>query len=372
VPGPWPVVLISLIVLAAALLAGALPRPAWAHLVFAVAVLPLIMTAMIQFVPVLTRGTAPRRAVLALPLLGALAGVFAFAAFARATPTLYPAALLGLAASLGLLVWGASRGRSALGGPHPCLYWYLAALAALALGLAAALLTWGWPGAWPALRRFHLHINLLGFVGLTALGTLWVLLPTAAGYAEPAAAARLRGDLAPAAAGTLLIGAGAAWLPALAGAGLLLWAIVLGRFCWPLFAARRRAVWGLPGPARALGIAALGLAVSLVAGALHGFGAIAPGGALPLFVLGFVLPLVTGAASQLLPVWRWGPDRERQTRARALLSRGAALRAAVLLAAGVGAALGWSGGVYVAAAVLAVFLGQAAAALRGRPDRAAG
>jgi len=82
------------------------------------------------------------------------------------------------------------------------------------------------------------------FVGLTALGTLRVLVPTAASYSDPVSRQRLQGDLYPVLIGTLLISAGSAWWTWLVWPGLVLWLVPLVRFVWPLITTWRRRVWG--------------------------------------------------------------------------------------------------------------------------------
>jgi hypothetical protein len=81
--------------------------------------------------------------------------------------------------------WALYRARRMFGPRHRGLDWYLAALGFLLLALVAVVLMPVYPGQRNALRLFHLHANLLGFVGLTALGTLQVLLPTCMGRPDP-------------------------------------------------------------------------------------------------------------------------------------------------------------------------------------------
>jgi len=59
------------------------------------------------------------------------------------------------------------------------------------------------------------------------VGTLQVLLPTTVMRQDGDAAKRLHDDLKWAVSGAVLTSIGAAWLPALAWAGLVLWAIPL-------------------------------------------------------------------------------------------------------------------------------------------------
>ena len=88
------------------------------------------------------------------------------------------AALVALLAATALGGWMLVRARRMFGPRHRGLDWYLAALGFLLLALLAVVLMPWFPAQRAGLRLFHLHANLLGFVGLTALGTLQVLLPT--------------------------------------------------------------------------------------------------------------------------------------------------------------------------------------------------
>ncbi|MHB1590236.1 MAG: hypothetical protein ACYCTW_01705 [Sulfuricella sp.] len=205
-----------------------LPPAAHIHLALAVGVMPLILGAMSHFVPVLTRSSAPAASVLLIPWLALAAGALTVFSFIAPNPAYYFAALLALAAATAFAGWIVRRARLALGKPHPCLYWYLAAIVCLMLALAAVAAMALWPEQRLALKRLHLHLNTLGFIGLTAIATLQVLLPTAVGRPDPQAATRLLQDLKWALGGTLLIAVGAAWLAPLAWLGALLWAL---RYC---------------------------------------------------------------------------------------------------------------------------------------------
>lgn len=291
----------------AALLAGVVlqpvPPPVWRHMLFAVGVMPLILGAMLYFVPVLTR-SAPARAALLLPAgaFGLGVGVvFAFHALPQALP--------GLAAAAAVLVcieiaWIWRRRQATLGGPHAGVDWYLAALIALALALASIISRIVWPEQWAATRIVHLHLNLFGFLGLTAIGTLRVLLPTVLGERDPDALPFLRRQLPLAVAGALGISLGAAYGLPLALLGVLAW-------LWPALLLLRAVMrtsgrqWLARGAGIALAAAALGWSLVLIAGAAHGLGGLSADAALALLLYLFLLPLVTGATSHLLPVWRW-------------------------------------------------------------------
>lgn len=344
------------------------PGRVWAptvHLVLGVGVMPLIMAAMIYFTPVLTQSRAPARVVLLIPLLAWLAGAGAVTGMAWRRELLAWAAGLGVLACALLLAWMRRRARAMLGSPHPCLYWYAGALASLGLGLSAALAGTAWPEHWAALRRFHLHMNTLGFVGLTAVGTLQVLIPTAAGYQDRDARLRLRRDVGSVTAGALLVGVGVAWYAPLSWLGLVLWLVPLARFTLPLVTTHRAALWGWHGAASALAGAALGWGLVLVSGGLHGARWLEPEGTTQLFFFGFLFPLVTGAVSHLLPVWIW-PERNspRYQAACRRLALGSGARVLVFTAAGLLALAGVEGAAYLAVAGIGGFVIQIGWALR--------
>lgn len=318
-----------------------LPAALW-HMVFAVGALPMILLAMGYFVPVLTRsGDTPRLLALApLAALGAGLGIVGFFLHGRLELRL-AAPWLALAAVAGFAAWLARRWRRCLGHPNPCLAWYAVALGLLALGLLAVAMAPVWPQQARALRLFHLHINTLGFMGLTALGTLQVLLPTVAGRPDPGAAQRLTRDLKWSAAGALVLALGAAWAPPLALIGAAAYAWPLLRLMAHAWRTWRHEIVAAGSTLPLLAAAMAGLCLALVFGGLHTAAAIAGADTLPLFVVGFLLPLVSGAAGHLLPVWlRPGIQDAWHRASRARLAAGARLRAVLLLAGGVLAALG--------------------------------
>ncbi len=121
-------------------------RAAYLHLILAAGAMPLIFGAMSHFIPVLTRTrTAPVRVGI-IPVLALAGGVLAVAGFSL--PGMVwgwqAGALLALAAGISLLAWSRRRRASMLGQPHPCLAWYEAALACLALALLAVLGAAAW------------------------------------------------------------------------------------------------------------------------------------------------------------------------------------------------------------------------------------
>ncbi|MEW6164527.1 MAG: hypothetical protein AB1642_05645 [Pseudomonadota bacterium] len=318
----------------AALFLAVPPAPTF-HIAFAAGALPLIFGAIIHFVPVLTRTGTPARVIHSLPLAVQLAGIATPLALGGLMPywTLHPAASLVSVAAVMLALWTRRRLRATLGAPHPSARWYGAALLCLFFAVSLVPVWLALPELRSALRLFHLHLNTLGFIGLAALGTLPVLLPTALRQPDPAAAARLRGDLLPAVAGALLVAAGAAgafWLT-VPGTSLLGWVVVRDLAAW-WRTYRMKVSAGGTAP---LVVATGGFLLLLFAGLAHGAGWMAARPALAAYVALFLLPLVTGALAQLLPVWRHpGPDSAARQAMQRILVGGARWRAALFLAAG--------------------------------------
>lgn len=282
------------------------PPLAAVHLAFAAGIVPLIFAAMMHFVPVLTRSGDPSPRLAWLPAGAQGAGVIVFGAMAGMIPwpLIYLAAALDLFLAGLLLAWVVHRARRTLGTPHPGWRWYAAALACLMLALGGVLLMALDPGHRAGLRSFHLHLNTLGLVGLAALGTLPVLLPTALGLPDPDAARWLRSRFWWAAGGAILgaVGTGMAWVLAVPGSGLLLWVVLDLLRHWAARFGRRLVEDGV---AASLLTALAGLAAMLLTGVLHGAGVIAAQSTLGAWMVIFLLPLVTGALAQLLPVWRF-------------------------------------------------------------------
>jgi hypothetical protein len=347
---------------AVALVGGAFalaPILALTHLVLSVGILPLILGAIIYFVPVLTRSRAPGGVVRFAPGLALVAGVAPVLAFVSVRPAAVlfdVGAVAAIVAATATAGWMAARAVRAIGAPHPCLYWYLAALVCLILALCAVLAMRLWPEQYLALRRLHLHLNTLGFISITAVGTLQVLVPTVVNRRDPAAARRLRTDIVWALGGALLVALGSAWLPALGLVGAALWAVVLVRLAGAWWSNFRREIFAPSGGAPSLGAALLGLLVLLLAGALHGERLLLSAHAVPALFAAFLLPLVTGALSHLLPLWRrpTAPGAWHDRR-RATLQRWSGLRAVLFLGGGVLLLLGVRTGYALAGAALALF-----------------
>lgn len=323
----------------ASLWAFDLPRPFYVHGIFALAALPLMWAAMLHFVPVLTRSREAPRAVRGLPWLAMGLGLVLLAVFAEKLPrhVLLLVALLIGSGALVLLGWGWQRSRLALGRPHPGVRWYLAALAGLAVALAAVFGMVLDPSRYATWYGLHLHLNLLGWVGLTVLGTLPVLLPTCLKKFEPNATLRLQLGLPWAVFGVVALALAAALrVPVLGAFGALALILVIAAH-WRAWLSFYGAPWRWPGPGLSLLLGSGFLLVVLAIGIAHGFGLIGGALLLPAFVAGFLLPTVLGALAQLLPVWKFpGPDSPAREAFRQALVRGAGLRGGLCVLAGAG------------------------------------
>jgi hypothetical protein len=311
------------------------------HLILAIGIMPLIFAAMGYFVPVLTRSGAPESRVL-LNIFGSLlAGIILAISLFVIFHLYLLAAAVALLAVAGLSYWMHQRARQTFGSPHPGLLWYRLALLMLGVALVAIILGSLWPQQWPQLRRLHLHLNILGFVGLAALGTLRVLLPTVGGFQDQQAGPWLQREWRLLAAGTILVATGAAWLPGISLAGMILWLIPLGKLAYGVLWPQRQALWQFHGAAPALTIAIIGLIISLLLGAAHGMGWLETRHMSELFILMFLMPLVSGAATHLLPLWLWpGAQAEQQSSSRQLLGRFGLLRSLLFLLGGAMLAMG--------------------------------
>ena len=364
-------ILVALLALAATLALPAFVEigpAARAHFTFAIGVMPLILAAFDYFVPVLTRSGASPGMVRALPWLALASGGLALIQFVApgAVPMAPEAAALGALTAAGASAgWMYVRGARAVGPPHPCLDWYIAAALCLAVGTAAITAMPLWPEEYAALKRLHLHLNTLGFVGLAAISTLQVLMPTVAGRPDASVADRLHRDLVPAVAGVALIAAGAAWLAPLAWVGLALWLLPMMRLIaawWQLY---RADIFAWHGPAPALAGALAGMLILLAAGLLAPlFGSAMINSAFG-FIAAFLLPLVTGAAGALLPVLlRPGVQTPWHAGFRETAGRYAGARALLFLLGGTAVALGRDEGIMLSLLALVLFVAQISRALR--------
>lgn len=317
------------------------------HLIFALGIMPLILGAMTYFVPVLTRTRNASFLALAPALLALVAGgLVSFSLFYAFS--VYPfAAVIGLMAVIWKISWIGQRKKEMLGKPHPGLLWYQLALGALLLGLTAILAGYFLPDHWTAIRRLHLHINTLGFIGFTALGTLRVLLPTTGHYADPQAGEWLIRQWPWLMSGTLLIAVGATWFTTLAFLGLICWLRPLVPLLKGLLITHRQAVWQTNGATTPLAGAVLGLLLLILSGGAHSLGWIAPSQTTLAFIPLFLLPLVTGAATHLLPLWiTKAQQRDREQLLRIILGQYSIWRTVLFMLGGLFILLGHTAGLF--------------------------
>ncbi len=266
--------------------------------------------------PASRRGEAARLAVLNLGVVAVLAG----GATGRPWVGVGGAALV-FGAVCAHLAWLAMRLRAALA-PRLAItvHYYLVAGVALLTGVPV--------GAWmlvsdaghARLVLFHAHLNLLGWVTLTVLGTVLTLWPTILRTRmDDGAVAAARTALPVATAGLVLLAVGVlAWWPVLATAGVALVAAAVLVVAAPSVRAARGkppasfAAWSIAAAAGWL-LVALGLdAATLLTAAGPDHAAADFGRVLVPLLVGFAAQTLLGALSYLLPtVLGGGPARVR-------------------------------------------------------------
>lgn len=340
--------------LAAVAAQGALPVARWlaVHMFLLGAVTTAILIWSEHFAVALLHARIPderrstaRLATANLAVAGLLIGVW------TARPELIASsAVLLVAAATAHLVMLVRLGRGALGGRlKPVVSYYRAATAALIAGavLGALLATGGagGPDRYAGLRMAHIHVTLLGWIGLPVLGTLFMLWPTVLGVRMKDRTVEVSRTVLWLAGGGLLV-AGAAlalgWRWA-AVAGLALYAggaalavhlfvrtvrgnrpvsaaaawMLATATCWLLIAVAADLAW---------------LAARPLAAAQTGVDAL-----LPVLLIGFVAQILIGALTYLLPVVLSSGPKDRAA-VRGVLERGwltrlVALNTGVALAA---------------------------------------
>ncbi|MFK0252723.1 multicopper oxidase domain-containing protein [Streptomyces sp. NPDC090445] len=232
-------------------------------------------------------------------------------------------------------------GRGALGGRlAPIADYYRAAAAALVIG---AVLGWllatgkAGPGHYTGLKPAHVHVTLLGWIGLPVLGTLFMLWPTVLGVRMAEHTTRLARRVLVLTGGGLLTavaGLSAGWRPAavagVAGyaAGVAIAVHLFARTVRRRPAVSAAAAWML---AAAAGWLVVGVAVDLVLLAVRPLAEIADdvGSLVPVLLVGLVAQVLIGALTYLLPIVLSTGPQERAA-LRAVLERGWVPRLVVL------------------------------------------
>ncbi|MER6523984.1 multicopper oxidase domain-containing protein [Streptomyces sp. NPDC001508] len=246
--------------------------------------------------------------------------------------------VVALAAHLVVLV---RLGRGALGGRLASVVgFYRVGAAALITGaVLGGLLATGHAGPrhHTGLRLAHIHVALLGWIGLPVLGTLLMLWPTVLGVRMAERTPRVARWVLGLTAGGLLTAVAALSaglrLPGLVGVAVYAVGVAVAMDLLIRTAGGRR-----PVPAAAawtLGAAAGWLCAGVAADA--GVLAVRPlteaaetvGSRVPVFLIGFVAQVLIGALTYLLPIVLAGGPKERAA-LRAVLERGWPVRSAVL------------------------------------------
>ncbi|MEN8652582.1 multicopper oxidase domain-containing protein [Streptomyces sp. 21So2-11] len=317
-----------------------------------------------------------------LAVAGILAGVWV------EVPVLTGAScLLLVTAVTAHLVVLVRMGRGALGGRlQPIAAYYRAAAAAL---IAGAVLGWllasgtAGPGRHTGLRLAHIHVTLLGWIGLPVLGTLFMLWPTVLGVRMQERTTRVARPVLWLTGGGLLVavaGLSAGWRwPASAGVavyatGVAVAVQLLARTVRKRPPVSAAAAWML---AAATGWLLAGVTVDLALMTTRAPSEMAADieSLVPVFLIGFVAQVLVGALTYLLPiVLSSGPKDRAAVRAvleRAWLPRLLALNLAVTLLALPLPGVFGTAGMVLAAAAGAAFLVLVVSVLGRRHEPAA-
>jgi nitrite reductase (NO-forming) len=311
-------VYVALAVAALALQGSALPVPRWlaVHLLLLGAVTNAIVTWTEHFAVALLRATAPSRRMSAgrlVTLNVAIVGVLVGVAADLRMVTMMAATLLAavVLVHLGALV---RISRHALQGRFAgTIAFYVVAGLALAAGIALGTVVSVADLSHPVheqLHAAHVHANVLGWIGVTVLGTLFTLWPTVLRTRmvdDVMRTAKVCLALAAAGLAATVVGL-ATWVRPVALVGLVLYAaavaVALQPFVltWRRKAPREAASWSM---AAATGWLAVGVVadVGLLATAPDVTGYVDRLDALvPALAAGFALQMLLGALAYLLPV----------------------------------------------------------------------
>jgi len=344
------------------------------HIVFAIGVVPLILGAIIHFVPVLTRSRSPATIIRILPFIALFGGfmVTMYFAFPKTLPYGHTlGASIIVIAVVSLVVWAYRLRLKTIGNPHPCLDWYLISLLCLLIGLCAIIVGYFIPSQHATLRLLHLHLNTLGFISITALGTLQVLMPTVTQRPDPKVASRMQQHLKWIVAGTVIIACGAAWHHMFSWIGVTLLAIPIFLTFKSWIQLYASDIFKIHGAAPTLMAALCGYVTTLVIGSVHAYyqPQLNP---VATFIIAFLMPLVTGAVSYLLPIWlQPGQQTLWHISTRKYLGFGGGLRALILLTGGLIVGFGNVEGWYFAVFAIGSFAIQTLALFIHKPSNRA-
>ena len=295
--------------------AGIIQRWTVVHVLLLGAVTNAIVTWTVHFTTAMLHAPSPGPVLTVLRLIGLNLGVLGiltgighgFPAVTLVAGTVFAAAIVIHLVALSRMT---KRG---LGGRFTAaVRFYRAAPYALFAGMTAGVVMGiGAGGPWyEHIYAAHLSLNLLGWVGLTVLGTLFLLWPTVLGARMADGAMRAaRRALPLCVAGLTLAAVGmlAASGP-VAAAGLVLYLVGAVVSLVPAFQAKWRRVFERPA-ALMLAAAVVWLLVGLGVEAVAAFTAPDPAelsdrisGMLPWFLAGFVVQILVGSLTHLLPI----------------------------------------------------------------------
>lgn len=189
-------------------------------------------------------------------------------------------------------------------------HYYLAAAVALLVGIPFGALMLVWDAGDGRLALVHAHVNLLGWIALTVVGTLVTLWPTTLRTRmAPGAAAAASASLRPAVVGLALAAAGLlVWWPVVAVAGLAVFAAAVGHALWPALAAVRTrppasfATWSIGAAVGWLGVALVRDGWLLLTAASPDAAAAGFSQVLVPLLAGFVGQVLVGAMAYLIPM----------------------------------------------------------------------
>ncbi|MBF0622659.1 MAG: hypothetical protein HQL54_12100 [Magnetococcales bacterium] len=344
-------------------MADDLPRAARFHGVMAVGLLPLILSNMLYFVPTLTQSRPATGGVWLLPLLSQLAGGTLVYALMTDLFWINLAAPTAIIAASGVLFWIHRRVANMLGQPNFGVRWYQVALIFFILSQVTILVAVNKPEQWVAFRTLHLHFNLLGFVGMTVFGTLPLLLPTVAGYQDPNTLIHLRTNWKFAILGTVISTFATAWMRPLSWVGMVLWLVPVVRLFKSVIGHRDAFQMQKQVAISLVGVLA-GIVVMAISGVWVMLGTMAASDSLPLFFVVFLIPLIIGALSHLLPMWWWpGMLLKPRKVASTILTFGGLFRSILFLFCGLLMSAGVSYAADLALIGVALFLVQIVIAL---------
>lgn len=329
-----------------------LPVPTWlmVHLLLLGGIGNAVMVWSSHFAEALLRGPNPGRAALAWRLVGLNVGVVAVVAgmVADVRALVFCGSILvgsSYAWHGASLAFRAARALPSRFGATVRYYICASWLLPVGAGLGAMLALGAADADRHRLLVAHAVVNLLGFVGLTVLGTLGTLLPTMlrTRVAEGAETVVRHGWI-PLLAGIVLAGAGAGggwtWL---VGAGLLVYVVGIAYTVWPLcraMASKPSTEFApLSAAAALLWLAGVVTLLAVQAGRGPSWAGLHADiqGAVPALAAGFAAQVLLGALSYLVPVVAGGGPATSKARG-AVLDSAAGARL-VLFNAGLGVAL---------------------------------